>query len=124
MVETIQDAKWHWYNVQKDLINQGELKEEEIIINPFSVDSHGCGGEHKGNPFYVTWVKDRFLLVTSKNYDSDLIEAFARVVEYRPFARYKESDSNLITTEWDKINPEERYNELLTQNKSDLTRLL
>ena len=131
MTETIEDActpigakKWHWYNVQRDLVEQGGLNDKELMINPFSVTEHGCGGEYKGNPFYITWVKDKFLLVTAKKYSQELIDAFAKVVEYKPFVRYKEPESGMITTEWDKVDPEGRYQELQEEGKLELTKLL
>ncbi len=79
MAETIEYAcvpvgakKWHWYNVQKDLVEQGGLRDKEIVIDPFSMNAHGCGGKHRGNPFYITWVPDEFLLVTTRDYDRAL----------------------------------------------------
>ena len=131
MAETIQDAcastgakKWHWYNVQKDLVEQGGLGDQEVMIDPLSVDAHGCGGKHKDNPFHITWVSDKFLLVTAKEYDQDLVDAFAKVVEYKPFVRYKESDSGMITTEWDKLDSVGRYQELKKEGKLELTKLI
>lgn len=130
MAETIQDActpvgakKWHWYNVQKDLVEQGELNDEDISINPLSVNAHGCGGEHKNNPFYITWAPDTFLLVSSKEDDPELTKAFEKVVEYKPFAKYIEPLNGLYTTEWDKIDPDKRYQELQEEGKQELIRL-
>ena len=131
MAETIENActpigakKWHWYNVQKDLVQQGGLEDKDVMIDPFTVNAHECSGVHKGNPFYITWIPDTFLLVTSKEYDPAIVDAFARVAEYKPFARYKEPDSGMITTEWDKIDPNNRYQELQRDGKSELIRLL
>lgn len=128
MAETIEDrgsgSKWHYYNVKKDLVEQGGLEDKDVMVDPLSVDAHGCGGAHKGNPFTITWLPDTFLLVTSRGYDPELIDAFSRVVEYKPFARYREPDSGLITTEWDKKDPNLRYQVLLKKGKLELTRLL
>jgi len=133
MSETLKDAcipigtkKWPWYNIKKDLVRQGGLQKEELIIDPFSVTPYGCGGEYKGNPFYFTWVKDRFLLVSAKEDNrayEELIEAFAKVVDYQPFAKYIEPSSGLVTTEWDKIDPEGRYKKLQKEGKINLVRL-
>lgn len=131
MAETLQDActpmgakKWHWYNIRRDLVAQGGLEEKEVMIHPGSVSPNRCAGTHKGNPFYITWSPDQFLLVTSKEYDQELVDAFAKVVEYEPFVRYKEPATGLITTEWDKVDPQKRYQELETEGKLELTRLL
>lgn len=131
MAETLEDAcdpiggkKWNWYNVQKDLIEQGGLEDKELTIDPLSVNAHGCGGTYKGNPFYITWVPDTFLLVTAKEYSQKLIDAFSKVVEYEPFVKYKEPDDGTITIEWDKHDPQGRYQELLKEGKLELTKLL
>ena len=131
MVETLQDActpvgaqKWHWYNVQNDLVRQGGLEDKDVMINPLSVREASCGGQYKGMPFMITWVKDVFLLLSSPQHSPELVEAFARVVEYKPFARYQEPSSGLVTTEWDKKDPSARYQELQKEDKLELTRLL
>ena len=130
MVETLQDShsiagtkKWHWYNVQRDLVEQGGLEIEELVINPLSVTDYGCGGEYKENQFYLSWVQDRILVVTSEKHDQTLIDSFSKVVGYKPFARYKESEGS-ITTEWDRIAPDRRYDELAREGRAGLTRLL
>jgi hypothetical protein len=133
MAETLQEAcvpegalKWHWYNVQRDLVQQGGLKEGEIIIDPFSMlkSPSGCAGQYKEIPFYITWIKDMFLLLSSPKFSPELVNAFSKVVEYKPFARYVESDNNLVTIEWDKVDPEGRYKSLEKEGKKELTRLL
>lgn len=90
MAETIENlgsgAKWHWYNVMSDLKEQGGLS--DVVIDPLSVDAHGCGGQHGDNRFYITWVHNQFLLVTMQRFSQQLVDAFARVVEYQPFCRY------------------------------------
>jgi len=131
MTETLLDAhepigakKWHWFNVKRDLVEQGGLESKEVMVDPLSVIPYGCGGQHKGNPFNITWIHDIFLLVTSRDYDQALVDAFAKVVGYEPLARYREPDSGLITTEWDKTDPEGRYQRLQEKGKLELTRLL
>lgn len=114
MTETIENGcdgfeKWHWFNVQKDLIEQGGLT-GVVEINPLSVKAHGCGGEHNGNHFYFTWLYSQFLLVTMQQFSQPLIDAFAKVVGYQPFCHYK--SGGLVTVEWDKDNPELRLEEL------------
>ena len=130
MPETLEDGctpigtkKWHWYNVEKDLIEQGGLRKEDLLIDPFSMTSHGGGGIYKDNSFYFTWVKDHFLIVSAEEDNGaykELIEAFAKVVGYKPFAKYIESSNGLVTTEWDKDNPKGRYKELQEEGKINL----
>lgn len=129
MVETLEDActpvgakKWHWYNIERDLVGQGGLERGDIKIDPFSVTDHNCGGEYRGNRFAITWVPDTFLLVSAKEYIPQLIGAFAKVVEYKPFARYRKD--GLVTTEWDKVDPEGRYKKLQEKGELELTRLI
>jgi hypothetical protein len=124
MAETIQNgcdgqAKWHWYNVMEDLKNQGGL--DGVVINPLSVNAHGCGGEtKKGTQFYITWVFNVFLLVSMSQEEQELVDAFAKVVGYRPFCRYISKDSGLLTFEWDKKNPDGRFAKLQTAEDDQL----
>ncbi|MBR9683780.1 hypothetical protein GOV03_04545 [Candidatus Woesearchaeota archaeon] len=131
MAETMKDActpietqKWHWYSVQKDLVEQGGLENEDIMINPLSVSGANCGGEYKGMRFMITWEKDTFLLLSSQEYIPELVDAFASVVGYKPFARYKEPSYGLVTVEWDKQDSERKYKELEQEGKLELTKLL
>ena len=115
MAETIErgcdgSQKWHWCNVMNDLEKQGGLA--GVVIDPLSMDAHGCGGQTKeGTTFYITWVPDTFLLVSTSKEEQVLVEAFAKVVEYRPFCRYV-NKKGLLTFEWDKKDPEGRFAEL------------
>ena len=114
MAETIETGcdrtkKWMWFNVAHDLEKQGGLT--EVFINPLSFHPHGCGGEHKGNPFCLTWVHDLFLLVTMQTFSQEIVDAFSKVVEYQPFCRYT-SKGDLETIEWDKLDPDSRFAEL------------
>ena len=66
MAETLEDActpigakKWHWDNVQRDLVQQGGLEDNDVTINPLSVSPHGCGGEFRGNRFAISWIPAR-----------------------------------------------------------------
>lgn len=124
MAETIQnecggEAKWHWYNVMNDLKIQGGL--DGVTIDPLSVNPHGCGGEtQKGTKFYITWVPDMFLLVSMSQEEQELIDAFAKVVEYQPFCRYISKESGLLTFEWDKKNSDGRFAELQAAGEVEL----
>ena len=123
MAETIKDgcdkhAKWHWYNVMEDLKVQGGL--DGVVINPLTVNAHGCGGETKnGTRFYITWVHNDFLLISMSQEEQELVDAFAKIVEYRPFCRYV-NESGLLTFEWDKNDPKGRFLELQSTKETDL----
>jgi len=124
MAETIEigcdgTKKWMWFNVANDLEKQGGLT--EVLIDPLSVCASGCGGEHEKNHFYITWIHDLFLLVTMQTFSQALVDAFSKVVEYRPFCRYT-SKGNLETIEWDKKDPDSRFAEL--QNDSTVKNLV
>jgi hypothetical protein len=113
--------KWHWFNVISDLERQEGLA--GVIIDPFSVNAHGCGGHTKeGTRFYITWVPDMFLLVSMSQEEQALVEAFAKVVEYRPFCRYI-NEHGLLTIEWDKKDPEGRFAELQGKGEKELQRI-
>lgn len=123
MAETLRDSHrgWLWADIMRDLKSQGL---ENVIIDPLTVRPGHCGGVHNDNPFFITWRRDQYLLVTSHQYDQALIDAFSKVVEYKSFVRYKEPDTSFITTEWDKVDSTSRYKELQTEGKLELTKLL
>jgi len=112
-------AKWHWYHVHNDLVQQGGLDEKDILIDPLTVEQHGCGGKFKGRAFFITWVKDAFLLLSMVEHSQELVNAFAAVVGYAPFATY--ARDGYTTVEWDKLDPEQRWDAL--QGENGLTRL-
>lgn len=126
MAETLQSAcggpaKWHWYSVMEDLKVQGGL--EGVIINPLTVDANGCGGEtKKGTRFFLTWMKNLFLLVSVSQEEPELIEAFAKVVEYRPFCRYLD-EHGMLTFEWDKSDPNGHFANLQKGKVTKLQRI-
>jgi hypothetical protein len=110
--------KWHWYNVASDL--NKALGSESVSVDPFSVGPHGCGGTYNGgNKWFTTWVKNTFLLVSMQRYDQQLVDAFSKVVEYKPFCKYVEPDSKLITVEWDKKDPKGRFAELQQEGEKE-----
>ena len=109
MAETIRNGKWLWYDVMNDLEKQGGLT--GVVIEPTSVGPYGCGGNtKKGTGFYITWIADTFLLVSMSQEEQELIDAFAKIVEYAPFCRY--SKDGMLTFEWDKQDPEGRFKDL------------
>ena len=108
--------KWHWYSVQHDLEEQGGLK--GVVIDPVFASQYG------DIKFVVTWEQHKYLLITMTSYSEELVEAFSRVVEYRPFCRYSHQDHDMVTIEWDKVAPDERFAELSRDQKvSQLVRL-
>ncbi len=117
--------KWHPDNISKDLEKQGGLP--GVLIDILSINEHGCAGDTlQGTRFYITWIKDVFLLVSMSQEEPKLIEAFARIVEYRPFCRYEgktDNGTSVITYEWDKKDPNGRYVELQEEGKKNLQRV-
>jgi hypothetical protein len=103
MPETIVDGIWHWYDVASDLQEQGGLT--DVTINPLSVEESSCGGSWNDIDFYLSWVPEKF---TMSQFSQTLVTAFERVVGYRPFCRYEDEDG-LVTVEWSKVDPTERY---------------
>lgn len=113
-------AKWLWYNIMSDLKQQGGLG--GVLIDPSTVIEHGCGGEYQGNRFFLTWIYNHFLLITMSVYSQPLIDAFAKVVGYQPFCRYRER-GGLITVEWDKDDPNGRFKKLIEEKRTNLEHL-
>jgi hypothetical protein len=122
MAETLLEGKWHWYSVSSDLEKQGGLK--GVTINPLSVHAYGCAGAtQKGTVFNITWISDMFLLISMTQEEQELIDAFAKVVEYRPFCSYTSKENDLLTFEWDKKDPEGRYKKLEEEGELNLKRV-
>ena len=99
-------TKWHWYSIKDDLVATHHVYSDLLNVNPFKTTAHGCGGMYDGAGWHITWVKDKFLLLTMSRLIPELVRAFAAVVEYEPFIRYTLNDN--VTTEWDKTDPEKR----------------
>ncbi len=125
MAETILDKgtgpKWHWHSIMKDLEAQGV---QGVVIHPESVTKDGgCNGDLNGNRFTVTWVKNKFFMLSMGTYSEELVRGFARVLEYQPFCRYQLSDK-VVSVEWSKIDADERFAELQKMGRRDLQHLL
>jgi hypothetical protein len=142
MAETLEDRGYgpNWYpdNIHLDLINQGGLNEDEIIINP-SNNSPFYGGSYNGYLLNVLWIKDEIMSVTSIRYHKNLITAFEKVVEYAPFARYitpliyipmqfagevSFTSRDVVTVEWNKIDAPQTLQRLKNERTEGLVDLL
>jgi len=103
--------KWLWYDIWTDLVEQGGLQRNQVIIWPTDITAHGCRGEYLGHLFTLTWIKDKFALLSMPTLTIyPLARAFAKIFEYDPFCVYEEN--GYYTVEWDRIDPEERLQSL------------
>lgn len=111
MAETMVRGIWRWYRLPMDLKQQAGYK--GVYVNPLSVSQSNCtGGTAKGNKFILSWRHAQLMMISLFKDEPDLIKAFATVVEYKPFCKYICKPTGLITYEWDKKEPEERFAEL------------
>ncbi|HSX39341.1 MAG TPA: hypothetical protein VLI92_02000 [Candidatus Saccharimonadales bacterium] len=90
-----------------------------------------------GNPYYiagrwkdwlfmVSWVKTKFMSVSVLTIDvSQIIEAFTKISGRKPFCKYWDlrQGRKLITYEWSWVDENERYTELVREQKKGLIRL-
>lgn len=115
MVETIrgegdQLLAWHYCDMVSDLSMQGGFN--GVKIHPSSVRGYGYDGvTKKGTKFQIFWIKNLFLQITLSQHEQELIDAYSKVVEYRPFCSYHNDDG--ITYEWAKKDANERFAYLL-----------
>ena len=127
MVETIQsNGLWHVSLVQRDLIEQAGLKEDDF-------DNFFTHFEYKGRTVIISHQYKQHLVVSMEGEEDndfkELMDGFSKTVEYEPFCKYilrVESPNSvpLLTYEWDKIDSDERYEELGKKSTtSDLKRL-
>lgn len=101
------DHPKEWTNIRDKLITLGGLESKDLIIT-----AHGYGGSYGDNDFYTTWIGEGILLVTMEKWDKSIIDAFSKVMGYKPFCRYLSLDG--ITVEWNKINVILRKEEIET----------
>ncbi len=111
--------KWHWYSIMEDLHRAG-LK--SVVIQPFPLGPNCFPGSYKGKNFIVSWAKDTLLMVSMKEKEypgatlRELVDGFSKVVEYRPFCKYR--FNGLATVEWDKHDPHGRRRQLEDEGKA------
>lgn len=94
MAETIHNGKWHWYNIESDLNEQGC----NVTIDPLSVSSNFCSGCHDDKLFSISWASNFCLFVSMQQFSQKLIDAFSQIVEYQPLCKYKRG--GMITVNW------------------------
>lgn len=129
MAETLLDEgtgpKWHWHSIMADLEAQGV---HGVVIDPLSVTDNGCNGYRRDcggdryNCFTITWVRDKFFMLSMAVHDEEMVQAFARILEYLPFCQYQLS-SRVVSVEWSKIDADERFAELQKLQRQNLQRL-
>lgn len=128
MAETIQERSglWHIVLAEKDLIEQADL-------NPDDFEQHFGFFKYKNRSVIISHANGQHLVVSMEGKeDADLnllMESFSKVVEYKPFCKYNLLPSEgskapiLPTYEWDKVDPNGRFDELSHKlNIADLVR--
>ncbi len=120
MAETIVNGVWSWHQLPKDLSQQAGYK--GVIIRPQSVSATSCAGATaEGNRFVVTWQPNQLMMISLLNDEQVLIDAFATVVEYKPFCKYIHGPIGLPTYEWALNDSKARLEEL--QQNADIKNL-
>ncbi len=129
MVETMQrNGLWHVTLVERDLVEQADLNQED-----FEQDFGFF--RYKRRPVVISHTFGQHLVVSMDGEEDmdmkTLINGFSIIVGYQPFCKYilnpsSESKSPpLKTYEWDKVDPNSRYQKLSAKETTfDLTRLL
>lgn len=112
MPESIQEhnGKYRWplFNILEDLVNQWGLNEEDLgVSNEFELF-------YKNNPLIVDHDYKFGLKIASPKYSEELINAFSKILDLKPFCKYKTNNSpEWIVYEWHKTNPMMRYFDLM-----------
>lgn len=122
-IESDGSKVWYRPDIKNDLVEQGKLEAKEITIDPHSVEDHRYSGSYKGNVFHVNWEKDVLLIISMEKFNQALINAFTKVVEYKPFCRYISKKSGLITFEWNKKVSKQRFAILQEAGELDLQKI-
>lgn len=128
MVETLQrNGLWHIILVEKDLVDQAGLDKKD-----FEQDFGYF--KYKNKTVIISHIFNNHLVVSIEGKDDEiakeLVKGLSRVVEYNPFCKYdiihktNDKTTSIPTYEWDKVNSNKRYRELLSkENISNLTTL-
>ena len=129
MVETRQrNGLWHVTLAEKDLIEQAGLNQDN-----FEQDFGFF--KYKERPVIISHTFNKHLVVSMEGEENEdmktLMDGFSKVVGYKPFCKYilMPSDGSrappLLTYEWDKVDPNSRYDELSSKKiTSNLVKLL
>ena len=128
MTETLQiSGKWHILLAELDLVQQAGLNQAD-----FEQDMGFF--KYKSRAVILSHTYEQHLVVSMEGReDADLhqlMDSFSKVVGYKPFCKYNlllpevKRTSTLLTYEWDKVDPQARFNELNSrQDISDLVRI-
>ena len=82
-----------------------------------------CTGLWKSTTaFQVEWTPSDYFLLTMKEPNKDLLEAFERVLGHHALAAYRNAQGDVVV-EWRAKNPDERWSELEKSGVTDLERL-
>ena len=116
MAETLKGGIWYPAEIESDLVLQGGLDLRDLERR---------GGEfmYKGAPVMVSHSANEAMIVTRQGEEDDdltrLIDAFSRIVEYKPFCKYTIHPNVeglfipvLSTHHWGKKNHEQTLMEL------------
>ncbi len=129
MAETIQERSglWHVMLAEKDLVEQAGL-------NPDDFEQNLGFFRYKKRAVIISHTYGQHLVVSMEGIEdkdlNQLMESFSKVVEYEPFCKYNLLSQEgskapiLPTYEWDKVSPNERFDELGDKpNIADLVRI-
>lgn len=119
--------KWIRPNVMKDLKEQAGLdivSLKRVLMWPYGYR----GRTSSGTKFIFFWAYDAFFTLNMEKDDNVLVEAFAKVLGYRPICKYTVDDparplEPLVTYEWDKQDPAGLIVELERDNAQNLQKL-
>ncbi len=128
MAETLQpNGLWHVVLAEKDLVQQAGLRHEDF-------EQDWGHFKYKGRRVFISIDQGKDLVVSTEGQEDaaliELMDGFSKVVEYKPFCKYTlrpEAESKappLLTYEWDKIDPNGRFEELSQKpSVSELVRI-
>jgi len=90
-----------------------------VIVDSSSANGHNSGVRYSGHTlndtlFCLAWFLNRSVILSMSQEEPELVEAFARVIGYRPFCRYIDS-KKMLTFEFDGIDSEGRFEHLQTE---------
>lgn len=111
-MESIQEYKgkyrWPLMDIVNDLVEQGGIRDEDLEV------TREMNLRYREHPIIFTHDYKQGLILSSNADLGDLVEAFSRILELKPFCKYTLATKNaeLVTYEWNKVNSMMRYFDL------------
>jgi hypothetical protein len=108
-INSSRNTIWLSSDIELDLREQGHL-EGPLAICATRINDDTYGGVYRGIHFLVSWQCNTSLILSMEEYNEVLVDAFAVVLGYPAFCKYRlEMESKIFyVAEWNKVDTMKR----------------